>query len=153
MALIVPAPRRVLQSVARSRYSGRTKARTSRPTYLLQHVVLFAFSAKVKAKRQRSLSEGHQVKNVPTAQEAMRSAEDWAPHILFVDIGLPDVDGFALVRSFGAKGLLKAVYGAGVSGYGMPKDFAQVTESGFREYLVKAAEYHDVIRVVDQADS
>lgn len=41
---------------------------------------------------------GHNVRVAKGGEEALVTAASFAPHVLLVDLGLPDVDGFALAK-------------------------------------------------------
>ena len=47
----------------------------------------------------RSLGEqGHSVRAVATAADALRDVVSWNPEIVVLDLGLPDIDGSDVIR-------------------------------------------------------
>ncbi len=85
-------------------------------------------------------SWGYQVQTAHSAAAALECYEVWSPDILLLDIGLPDMDGYALARRFrqsleGQPALLIAI-----TGYGHAADRKAGMEAGFHHYLTKPAD-------------
>jgi PAS domain S-box-containing protein len=79
---------------------------------------------------------GHEVLEAATAQEALEVAAKSRPQVAFVDIGLPDHDGYAVAVA------LRASLGQGVplvalTGYGQPADRERARGVGFDAHLLK----------------
>jgi CheY-like chemotaxis protein len=68
---------------------------------------------------------------VPEALDALPEAD---PEVLVSDIGLPDGDGWELLRRVN---LPHGVYAIAMSGYGMASDRERSKAAGFRHHLVK----------------
>ena len=71
-----------------------------------------------------------------TGSEALRQAAERLPDAAVLDIGLPDMDGYALARElrarFGASVVLLAV-----TGYGQDADRRQAEQAGFDGHFTK----------------
>jgi signal transduction histidine kinase/ActR/RegA family two-component response regulator len=85
---------------------------------------------------------GASVKSVPSVREAVRALEVERPDVLVSDIGLPDEDGYALirhVREYEAEhgGFVPAV---ALTGYARAEDRARVSAAGFQAHLSKPVE-------------
>jgi CheY-like chemotaxis protein len=94
-------------------------------------------------------AEGHEVALSYNARDALIVAQQTAPAILFLDIGLPDMDGYELARRLRsipetAKSQLIAV-----TGYGQPQDKERAIQAGFDHHLVKPAKPGDVIGLIN----
>lgn len=80
--------------------------------------------------------EGHAVVVAYDGPAALARAEEATPEVAFLDIGLPEMDGYELARRlrdrFGEKITLVAV-----TGYGQDSDRRRSKEAGFDEHLVK----------------
>jgi len=77
---------------------------------------------------------GHDVQAAPDVRTARRLAESHTFDLVVSDLGLPDGNGFDLMRE------LREHYGLtgiAVSGFGMEEDLRRSRESGFLEHLVK----------------
>jgi CheY-like chemotaxis protein len=71
------------------------------------------------------------------------------PDVAFVDIGLPQVDGFAVARSARAGG--HAPYLVALTGYGGAETRARAQEAGFDLHLTKPVDLAMLPRVIDRA--
>lgn len=81
--------------------------------------------------------QGHEVSIAHDARAALALLGEFVPDIAFLDIGLPDIDGFALAgmmrtRLPGWRGKLIAV-----TGYGQEGDKDRAAEAGFDMHLTK----------------
>lgn len=80
---------------------------------------------------------GHEVCVAHTAQDALEIASRRAPLMLFLDIGLPDMDGHELARQLRATPATAAAVLVAVTGYGQPEDRERALRAGFDHHLVK----------------
>ena len=80
---------------------------------------------------------GHEVVVEHSAHRALECARHQLPQMLFLDIGLPDMDGYALVRRLRAMPETERSVLVAVTGYGQPEDKARAKEAGFDHHLVK----------------
>ncbi len=81
---------------------------------------------------------GHQTKVVFHGAEALNAWQPFGADVVVLDIGLPDLSGYEVVRRLrrdGFTGLAIAV-----SGYGQAEDKRQAFASGFNAHLVKPAD-------------
>jgi signal transduction histidine kinase/ActR/RegA family two-component response regulator len=81
--------------------------------------------------------EGHVVRSERSGLAAVHAAEEFAPDIALVDIGLPDIDGYEVARRIRALRQVPAPRLIAVSGYGQPRDQELAYEAGFDLHLVK----------------
>jgi signal transduction histidine kinase/ActR/RegA family two-component response regulator len=92
---------------------------------------------------------GHDVAIEHDARRAIERAALHAPQILFLDIGLPDMDGYELVRQLRAMpGTVNAVFAA-VTGYGQPDDKIRAWDAGFDHHIVKPVKLPAILAVLD----
>ncbi|TWI48777.1 PAS domain S-box-containing protein [Pseudoduganella flava] len=82
-------------------------------------------------------SAGHSVAVCSDAQAALDGVVASPPALLFVDIGLPGMDGYELVRRLRKLPETARACIVAVTGYGTPQDRARALEAGFDEHLVK----------------
>jgi CheY-like chemotaxis protein len=57
--------------------------------------------------------------------------------VILLDIGLPGVDGYELVRQLRTAGETREAYIVAVTGYGQPRDRERSAAAGFDHHLVK----------------
>jgi CheY-like chemotaxis protein len=80
---------------------------------------------------------GHDVRAVYDGREALRVCEEFEPEMVFLDIGLPGIDGYDVARTlrrFAGGDRMRIV---AVSGYVRETDRQTAESSGFSDYLAK----------------
>jgi len=80
---------------------------------------------------------GHEVHEARDGLEGIEVTESRDPDIVFVDVGLPGLDGYEVARRLragprGSERLLVAL-----TGYGQPEDRRRALDAGFDDHLVK----------------
>jgi CheY-like chemotaxis protein len=91
--------------------------------------------------------EGYAVAVAHSGQEAISTAREFRPSIALLDIGLPDMTGFALAATFRATPELQDVRLVALSGYEHSAS-AQGSASAFEHYLVKPVEIDQLLAVL-----
>ena len=79
-------------------------------------------------------AQGHKVETAPDMASALKLAPQTAFDVLISDIGLPDGDGWELMKQLRAIMPLKAI---AMSGYGMRADLEKSKAAGFAAHLIK----------------
>ena len=79
---------------------------------------------------------GHTVLSARSVQEALEILPGSHCDVLISDIGLPDGNGWELLRTLVEKGQAPA-YAIAMSGFGMNADHKRSEEAGFRHHLLK----------------
>ncbi|MFL6628213.1 MAG: response regulator [Vitreoscilla sp.] len=87
---------------------------------------------------------GHRVEVVHDGLEAVSRMMGAPPDIAFIDLGMPSLDGAAVVRRVRGQGNTQAVLLVAVTGRGGAEDRARAAEAGFDRYLVKPFAMEDV---------
>lgn len=80
---------------------------------------------------------GHQVHAVHEGTVAVATARAEHPDLMFVDIGLPVMDGYEVARTVRADPTLGDVVLIALTGYGTAEDKARSRAAGFQHHLVK----------------
>jgi signal transduction histidine kinase len=89
---------------------------------------------------------GHEVRIAHSGAAALALLEGYRPAVAILDIGLPDMDGYALaaaIRRTGATARLVAL-----TGYGQKSDVERAGGAGFDLHLTKPASLEDLERAV-----
>jgi len=79
---------------------------------------------------------GHQVITAGTGAEALAKLNAFSPDVVFIDIGLPGMNGYEVARRIRAT-LPASVTLVALSGYGQEEHRQRANEVGFNRYLVK----------------
>ncbi len=84
--------------------------------------------------------DGHEVHVASDGRKGLRAVDACDPDVVFIDLGLPEIDGLTLARRVreqrGTRPLLVAV-----SGFGRDVDEQQVREAGFDEQMTKPVDF------------
>lgn len=91
--------------------------------------------------------EGHRVRVAATGAQAVELAAAAPLDVAFVDIGLPDVDGYEVARQIRAK-RGDRVRLVALTGFGEPEDRRRASEAGFDAHLVKPVDPDTVLRAL-----
>jgi CheY-like chemotaxis protein len=91
---------------------------------------------------------GHEVRSAACMQEALDTLPGVAPDVLLSDIGLPDGDGWELMRRLH---LQHPPYAIAMSGYGMEADRERSAAAGYRHHLVKPMDIDKLERLLAEA--
>ena len=96
-------------------------------------------------------SLGHHVATAHTSQEALTLAQAGWPDVFILDIGLPDIDGYALARRLhGIADGRSAAYLA-LTGYGQAHDRVLARSAGFDHHFVKPVELAPLVEAIERA--
>jgi len=82
-------------------------------------------------------SRGYSVAEACNGQEALDAIRQSRPDIMLLDIGMPILDGFAVVRQIRGDPLLAALPVLAITAYAMHGDREKIMNSGFDGYLSK----------------
>ncbi|HSJ96026.1 MAG TPA: ATP-binding protein, partial [Myxococcota bacterium] len=97
--------------------------------------------------------EGHEVKTVTDAAQALASAEVFAPSAVVLDIGLPGMDGYTLARELRKLPRLSDALFIALTGYGQKEDQAQALAAGFHHHFIKPADPRAVHAAIVEGDA
>jgi two-component system, cell cycle response regulator DivK len=114
--------------------------------------VLVAEDNPVNRELLRELLEnrGYDVVEAPDGQEALRMIEQTHPDILLLDIGMPVLDGFAVMRKIRENPSLATLPVLAVTAYAMQGDRDNVLNAGFDGYLSKPINACDLANEVER---
>jgi len=92
--------------------------------------------------------QGHAVSVEYDGRGALLRARIERPHVMLLDIGLPDTDGYALARQLRAIPELRGLTLIALTGYGQEADRRLAEEAGFDHHLVKPADLAQVSAIL-----
>jgi PAS domain S-box-containing protein len=85
--------------------------------------------------------ESHQVESVYSSQQALERVESFAPDVVLLDIGLPDLDGYEVARRIRALPQAAGIHLIALSGYGQTEDKEHSRQVGFDGHLTKPVDF------------
>jgi two-component system CheB/CheR fusion protein len=80
---------------------------------------------------------GHEVRVTYDAMAALDAVEEWHPHVVLSDIGLPGMDGYELARRLRSRPGLGGAVLVALSGYGRDEDKRAALAAGFDHHVLK----------------
>jgi CheY-like chemotaxis protein len=92
-------------------------------------------------------SSGHEVITVGEGTAALSAAQSLAPDLVLLDIGLPGMDGYEVVRGLRARGCGARL--VAITGLGRADDRQRSSDAGFDHHLVKPVDVRTLEGLVD----
>ncbi len=93
---------------------------------------------------------GYTVLEACDGQEALETIEQTHPELLLLDIGMPVLDGFAVVRKIRENPSLAGLPVVAVTAYAMRGDRERILSSGFDGYLSKPVDPSSLTKELDR---
>jgi signal transduction histidine kinase len=90
---------------------------------------------------------GHDVQTTYDGPTAIELARSYQPEVVLLDIGLPGMDGYAVVKQLRKEDCCKNALIVAVSGYGQEEDRRRSREAGFDQHLIKPVDYDALMSV------
>jgi PAS domain S-box-containing protein len=92
--------------------------------------------------------KGHETRVAHDGPDALTVAGELHPHIAFLDIGLPVMDGYELAAQFRERSQLQETCLIALTGYGQESDRDRTALAGFHHHLVKPVDLRAVDAVI-----
>jgi len=95
--------------------------------------------------------EGHEVKSVTDAMQALACLGSFVPQVAIIDIGLPGMNGYELAAGIRADRIQPKPLLIALTGYGQAEDFDRSRDAGFDHHFVKPAELRAIQAAIDES--
>jgi CheY-like chemotaxis protein len=96
---------------------------------------------------------GHEARCALRGRDALQIARELDPDLVLLDIGLPDITGYEVVRALRADHRRPHRFIAAVTGHCLPKDVTRASQVGFDQHIMKPVDLGKVRQVLRCADS
>lgn len=93
---------------------------------------------------------GHQVQLAGSAAEALNQAKSFKPDIAFLDISMPEMNGYALCRALQKLDTLRDCMFVAQTGWTGKNHAQQSKEAGFHHHLVKPVAMDKIERLLEE---
>ncbi|WP_035990842.1 response regulator [Leptolyngbya sp. KIOST-1] len=93
---------------------------------------------------------GFTVLALPHGLDLEQQLKEFQPDLLLLDLGLPEVDGYALLQQVRSSAMWRQLPVIVVSGYAFAEDQHRALELGAQQYLIKPVRLHQLIQAVHQ---
>lgn len=94
---------------------------------------------------------GCETQTAATAAECLRITGEWPTDVLICDVGLPDDDGYGLLRRLRSLPEGERIPAIALTAYAQPEDRAKALAAGFRAHLSKPLDPENLLRELAQA--
>ena len=83
---------------------------------------------------------GAEVRIANDGSSALKAYDEYAPELVLLDIGMPDMDGYEVARRIRAHATGHRAKLVALTGWGQAEDSRRAREAGFDQHLVKPAQ-------------
>ncbi|HEX9402586.1 MAG TPA: PAS domain S-box protein [Anaeromyxobacter sp.] len=94
---------------------------------------------------------GHEAEITHDGRAGIEKARAFRPEIILCDIGLPDMDGYAVARAIRSDPTLDLTLLVALTGYALPEDRRQAAEAGFDRHFAKPVSVAQIEEVLSTA--
>ena len=94
---------------------------------------------------------GCETQTAATAAECLRITGEWPTDVLICDVGLPDDDGYGLLRRLRTLPEGERIPAIALTAYARPEDRAKALAAGFRAHLSKPLDPESLLRELSRA--
>jgi PAS domain S-box-containing protein len=94
---------------------------------------------------------GHDVRKAYDGSDSLEAALNYQPHIMFLDIGLPGLDGYKLAKRIREQRALRDVVLVALTGYGQESDRQRSLGAGFNHHLTKPLDFKKLEQILTTA--
>ncbi len=127
----------------------RASTSPAAPSPAGRRVLLVEDNADVRAMLRTLLEvDGHEVHEASDGTTGLQAVLDVRPDVAFVDIGLPGMNGFDLVRALRARTEGVPPFLVALTGYGRVEDRQRMEQAGFDACLIKPVEPARIIEIM-----
>jgi two-component system CheB/CheR fusion protein len=95
--------------------------------------------------------EGHEVFVAHDGPHGIERARELKPEVVLCDIGLPDMDGYAVAKALRREKGLRDTLLVALTGYALAEDQRRAADAGFDAHLTKPTTVEDVQEVMGRA--
>ena len=96
-------------------------------------------------------SHGCETQTATSASECLRITHEWPTDVLVCDIGLPDDDGYGLLKRLRDLPEGHAIPAIALTAYARPEDRAKALAAGFRAHLTKPLDPERLLKEISDA--
>ena len=92
---------------------------------------------------------GHEVETAYSGLAGLEKARQMRPDVVLCDIGLPEMDGYAVAQAMRTDPVLKSIFIIAISGYAQADDIERALAAGFNRHLAKPVEMEQLRQILE----
>jgi PAS domain S-box-containing protein len=93
--------------------------------------------------------DGHDVQTASDGKSALEISKSFHPDILFLDIGLPGMDGYTVAEQLRKEDYMQEAAIIALTGYAEAKDVIRAKQSGFDDHLIKPVDFERLQSLIE----
>ena len=93
-------------------------------------------------------STGYEVRTAGEGNSALRIAEEFRPRVVLLDIGLPDMDGYAVCRALRRMPACRNAFIAALTGWGEGSHAEEAAGAQFDRHLTKPVDFGALLDLI-----
>jgi signal transduction histidine kinase/ActR/RegA family two-component response regulator len=93
--------------------------------------------------------KGHDVRIAHDGNKALECIRKFNPEVIFLDIGMPDMDGYEVCRQIRASTQGQRMHICAVTGWGQSEDKKRAHDAGFDDHLTKPVTINDIMSQIN----
>jgi PAS domain S-box-containing protein len=93
--------------------------------------------------------KGHDVRIAHDGNKALECIRKFNPEVIFLDIGMPDMDGYEVCRQIRASTQGQRMHICAVTGWGQSEDKKRAHDAGFDDHLTKPVSVNDIMSQIN----
>ena len=105
---------------------------------------------RTRSRYSAAISKSVAAKTANDGETALRTAAEWLPDLVLLDIGLPDMSGYEVVTRLRKNPALSGTIMVAVTGWGSAEDRKKSKEAGFDEHFTKPVEDATVMTLMQR---
>jgi CheY-like chemotaxis protein len=92
--------------------------------------------------------DGHEVRTTHDGMRAIEMADEFRPHVVLLDLGMPKLNGYEVARRVRGEAWGRDVFLVACTGWGQPEDRRRSKAAGFDHHIVKPVSPEAVLELV-----
>jgi CheY-like chemotaxis protein len=96
---------------------------------------------------------GNEIRTAYDGEEAVAAADEFRPHVVLCDIGMPKLNGYEACRQMRERAWDKNMILIAITGWGQEEDRRKTKEAGFDHHLVKPVDPHTLMKLLAALDA
>jgi CheY-like chemotaxis protein len=93
--------------------------------------------------------EGHETRTARDGIEALAAAEEFHPHVVLLDIGLPKLNGYDTAKRIRLAPWGREIILIALTGWGQEEDRRKSKEAGFDGHMVKPVDFDALMKLLE----
>nr|WP_087050090.1 PAS domain S-box protein [Caballeronia ptereochthonis] len=94
--------------------------------------------------------KGHDVRIAYHGKEGLDVIRHFPPELILLDLALPDIDGYAVLRALRSRRLIGRATVVAMTGFGQSSDKERSAQAGFDAHLVKPVDFEELDRLLER---